>query len=76
MTIRVDKKTGDVLLWCDGMFCVEHERLGGGFDNARTWIDANSWRAYPTAGGRWKHHCPTCDRLRQAPQAYWDRLTA
>lgn len=77
MTIRVNKKTGDVLLFCDGMFCASHEHLGPGFDNATRWIDRNAWRAHKTDGGRWKHYCEACEcKRRGLPADYRERLHA
>ena len=78
MTIIRDRKTKEVTLLCNAVRCSEHETFPPDTrweKIIRKWIPANGWKTHYTSD-RWTHSCPDCERRRQAPDAYFDRLQA
>lgn len=68
----------DVILFCDAPGCEARELFPHGTETKAIshWERAHGWISVYKGHGKFTDRCPICERLRQAPAAYYDRLSA
>ena len=76
MIFKPRRKGADVVLICDRCRTREVFAPGTTFETVVTWVRREKWKIIHRGGWLYDHECPVCQRLRLAPQAYWDRLSA
>lgn len=66
------------VLICDGHECLEREVFARSTERSSIteWSKRHGWSVTHLGQGKFRHLCPICDRLRQVPASYVERLIA